>query len=153
MRQFDFLDTLTGKARPEMCAFATSPSEVERVANTGKRVIMTGLENGYPVGEDLANVKAFYDRGARYITLTHSGHNQIGDSSSDRNPPRNNGLSPFGKQVVAEMNRLGHDGGRVPLGDDDVLGRHQAVESAHHRLALGLQGRSTTSTATSTTSS
>jgi membrane dipeptidase len=59
------------------------------------------------VGEDLANVKAFYDRGARYISLTHSGHNQIGDSSSDRNPPRNNGLSPFGKQVVAEMNRLG----------------------------------------------
>jgi membrane dipeptidase len=107
MRQFDFLDTLTQKTRPEMCAFAASPVEVERVAKTGKRVIMTGVENGYPVGEDLANVKAFYDRGARYISLTHSGHNQIGDSSSDRNPPRNNGLSPFGKQVVAEMNRLG----------------------------------------------
>ena len=107
MRQFDFLDTLTQKTRPEMCAFAASPAEVERIAKTGKRVVMTGLENGYPVGEDLANVKAFYDRGARYISLTHSGHNQIGDSSSDRNPPRNNGLSPFGKQVVAEMNRLG----------------------------------------------
>jgi len=52
-------------------------------------------------------VKAFYDRGARYISLTHSGHNQIGDSSSDRNPPRSGGLSAFGKQVVAEMNRLG----------------------------------------------
>ena len=107
MRQFDFLDTLTQKTRPEMCAFAASPAEVERIAKTGKRVVMTGLENGYPVGEDLVNVKAFYDRGARYISLTHSGHNQIGDSSSDRNPPRNNGLSPFGKQVVAEMNRLG----------------------------------------------
>jgi membrane dipeptidase len=106
-RQFEFLETLTRKTRPEMCAFAATPDEVERVAKTGKRVIMTGLENGYPVGEDLANVKAFYDRGARYLTLTHSGHNQIGDSSSDRNPPRNNGLSPFGKQVVAEMNRLG----------------------------------------------
>jgi membrane dipeptidase len=68
---------------------------------------MTGVENGYPVGEDLANVKAFYDRGARYISLTHSGHNQIGDSSSDRNPPRHGGLSAFGRQVVAEMNRLG----------------------------------------------
>jgi membrane dipeptidase len=107
MRQFDFLQTLTEKTRPELCAFAASPAEVERIAKTGKRVIMTGVENGYPVGEDLANVKAFYDRGARYITLTHSGHNQIGDSSSDRNSPRNNGLSPFGKQVVAEMNRLG----------------------------------------------
>ncbi len=107
MRQFDSLDTLTQKARPEMCAFAVSPAEVERVAKTGKRIIMTGVENGYPVGEDLANVKAFYDRGARYISLTHSGHNQIGDSSSDRNPPRSGGLSAFGRQVVAEMNRLG----------------------------------------------
>ena len=107
MRQFDFLETLTQRTRPDMCAFAASPSDVERVSKTGKRVIMTGVENGYPVGEDLANVQAFYDRGARYISLTHSGHNQIGDSSSDRNPPRNNGLSPFGKQVVAEMNRLG----------------------------------------------
>jgi membrane dipeptidase len=107
MRQFDALDTLTQKTRPEMCAFAASPAEVERIAKTGKRVIMTGVENGYPVGEDLANVKAFYDRGARYVSLTHGGHNQIGDSSSDRNPPRHGGLSPFGKQVVAEMNRLG----------------------------------------------
>ena len=107
MRQFDALDTLTQKSRPDMCAFAASPAEVERVAKSGKRVIMTGLENGYPVGEELANVKAFYDRGARYISLTHSGHNQIGDSSSDRNPPRNGGLSAFGRQVVAEMNRLG----------------------------------------------
>ncbi|MFO7692631.1 MAG: membrane dipeptidase [Vicinamibacterales bacterium] len=107
IRQFDFLDALTGKSRPDMCAFAASPSEVERLAKTGKRVIMTGVENGYPVGEDLANVKAFYNRGARYISLTHSGHNQIGDSSSDRNPPRHNGLSPFGRQVIAEMNRLG----------------------------------------------
>ena len=107
MRQFDALDTLTQKARPDMCAFAASPGEVERIAKAGKRVIMTGVENGYPVGEDLANVKAFYDRGARYISLTHSGHNQIGDSSSDRNPPRSGGLSEFGKQAVAEMNRLG----------------------------------------------
>jgi len=107
MRQFDALDTLTQKTRPELCAFAASPDEVERVAATGRRVIMTGVENGYAVGEDLANVKAFYDRGARYISLTHSGHNQIGDSSSDRNPPRNGGLSAFGRRVVAEMNRLG----------------------------------------------
>jgi membrane dipeptidase len=107
MRQFDALESLTQKTRPELCAFAASPDEVERVAKTGKRVIMTGVENGYPVGEDLANVKAFYDRGARYISLTHSGHNQIADSSSDRNPPRNGGLSAFGRQVVTEMNRLG----------------------------------------------
>jgi membrane dipeptidase len=98
---------LTEKTHPELCGFATSPEDVERIAKTGKRVILTGVENGYPVGEDLANVKAFFDQGARYITLTHSGHNQLGDSSSDRNPPRHGGLSPFGKQVVAEMNRIG----------------------------------------------
>jgi membrane dipeptidase len=107
MRQFDQLDTLTRQTRPELCGFAASPADVERIAKTGKRVIMTGVENGYPAGEDLANVKTFYDRGARYISLTHGGHNQIGDSSSDRNPPRNGGLSAFGKLVVAEMNRLG----------------------------------------------
>jgi membrane dipeptidase len=107
MKQFEFLHGLTEKTHPELCGFATSPEDVERIASSGKRVILTGLENGYPVGEDLANVKVFFDRGARYITLTHSGHNQIGDSSSDRNPPRHGGLSPFGKQVVAEMNRVG----------------------------------------------
>ena len=141
MRQFDTLDTLTQKTRPEMCAFAASPDEVERVAKTGKRVVMTGVENGYPVGEDLANVKAFYDRGARYISLTHSGHNQIGDSSSDRNPPRSGGLSAFGKQVVAEMNRLGmmvdvsHS---APTTFWDVV---KIVEGADHRVPFGLQGR------------
>ena len=107
MKQFEFLHVLTEKTHPELCGFATSPEDVERIAKTGKRVILTGVENGYPVGEDLANVKAFFDQGARYITLTHSGHNQLGDSSSDRNPPLHGGLSPFGKQVVAEMNRIG----------------------------------------------
>ncbi len=107
VRQLDFLHALTEKTHPELCAFATSPDGVEAIAKTGKRAIMTGLENGYPLGEDVANVRAFFDRGARYITLTHSGHNQLGDSSSDDNPPRHDGLSAFGEQVVAEMNRLG----------------------------------------------
>jgi len=106
-RQLDFLHALTGRQHPDLCALATSPDEVDRIAATGKRVVMTGLENGYPVGADVGNVKVFFDRGARYITLTHSGHNQIGDSSSDRNPPPHDGLSPFGERVVAEMNRLG----------------------------------------------
>ena len=107
MRQLEFLHALTEKSHPELCAFATTPDDVERIARSGKRAIMTGVENGYPVGEDLANLRTFRDRGARYVTLTHSGHNQIGDSSSDRNPPKHDGLSSFGESVVAEMNRLG----------------------------------------------
>jgi membrane dipeptidase len=106
MGQFQALQRLTQQMYPDRCAFATNPDEVLKVARTGKRVIMTGVENGYPIGMDLANVKRLYDLGARYLTLTHSGNNQIGDSSSAREP-LHHGLSPFGKAVVAEMNRLG----------------------------------------------
>lgn len=107
MAKFDAVHKLAEQMHPELCALATTPDQVERIAKTGKRVVMIGVENGYPIGEDLANVKKFYDLGARYITLSHSGHNQICDSSSDSTPPINNGLSEFGKQVVAEMNRVG----------------------------------------------
>jgi membrane dipeptidase len=106
MVKFDALHRLTEKLHPELCELATSPEDVVRIAKTGKRVILTGVENGYPVGEDLGNIKKFFDLGARYITLTHSSHNQIGDSSGPAEP-MHNGLSEFGKKVVAEMNRVG----------------------------------------------
>ena len=72
----------------------------------GKISLPMGMENGAPVGKDLSNVKYFYDRGIRYITLTHSKDNQICDSSGDTTRTWN-GLSPFGKDVVKEMNRVG----------------------------------------------
>ena len=62
-----------------------------------------GMENGGPIEGDLANAKHFYDRGIRYITLTHSKSNHIADSSYDENKR----LSDFGKELVPEMNRLG----------------------------------------------
>jgi membrane dipeptidase len=65
------------------------------------------MENGYPLGRDLANVKLFHDQGVRYITLCHSSDNDICDSSTDRRAPEDKGLSEFGRQVVAECNRLG----------------------------------------------
>jgi len=68
------------------------------------------MENGYPAATDLTRIKEFYDKGARYITLTHTAHNQICDSSTPRDDqPKEEygGLSEFGKQVVREMNRLG----------------------------------------------
>jgi membrane dipeptidase len=106
MTKFAALKRLTDQMYPDRCALATSPADVERIAKTGKRVIMTGVENGYPMGKDLANLRKFYDLGARYVTLSHSGNNQLADSSSAREP-LNNGLSELGRQVVAEMNRLG----------------------------------------------
>jgi membrane dipeptidase len=106
MAKFEALKRLTVQMYPNRSTFATSPADVERIVKSGKRVIMTGVENGYPIGTDLANIKRFYDLGARYITLSHSGNNQLADSSS-ASEPLHNGLSELGKQTVAEMNRLG----------------------------------------------
>jgi membrane dipeptidase len=106
MVKFEALRRLTTQMYPDRSAFAASPDEVERIVKTGKRVIMTGVENGWPVGTDVANVKKFYDLGARYITLAHGSNNQLADSSGAREP-LNNGLSELGKRVVVEMNRLG----------------------------------------------
>lgn len=106
MTKFEALHRLTEKMYPDRCEFAYSPDDVQRIIKTGKRAIMTGIENGYPVGEDLSLIKKYYDLGARYITLSHSRHNQICDSSGP-DEPLHNGLSEFGKKVVAEMNRLG----------------------------------------------
>jgi len=92
---------------PGHFTLATSPDEVRQIANTDALALPMGLENGAGLGGDLDNVEHFYDRGIRYITLTHGTHNRIGDSSYDDAEPRWNGLSPFGEKVVAEMNRLG----------------------------------------------
>jgi membrane dipeptidase len=105
MAKFDAIDRLT-KMHPELCELARTPAEVERIAKTGKRVILVGVENGYPAGMDLATVREFYARGARYMTLVHSSHNQLADSSTVKEP-MHNGLSEQGRKVVAEMNRLG----------------------------------------------
>ena len=65
------------------------------------------MENGFPVGRDLNQVQAYYNQGVRYLTLCHSSNNEICDSATDPKGPEYQGLSPFGEQVVAEMNRLG----------------------------------------------
>ncbi len=94
------------QAHPDKFALARTPDEIEANSKEGKISLPMGMENGAPVGNDLANVKYFYDRGIRYITLTHGKDNQICDSSYDTTATWN-GLSPYGAQVVDEMNRLG----------------------------------------------
>ena len=90
-----------------MAEIATTPDDAYRLRKEGKIAAFIGVENGYPIGKDLAVIKEFYDLGARYITLAHTRNNDICDSSTDPAGPENNGLSPFGVQVVKEMNRLG----------------------------------------------
>ncbi|MFD1002078.1 dipeptidase [Ohtaekwangia kribbensis] len=91
---------------PDKFALAGSPADIIANSKLGKISLPMGMENGAPIGNDLANVKYFYDRGIRYVTLTHGKDNQICDSSYDTLNTWN-GLSPFGEKVVAEMNRVG----------------------------------------------
>ena len=112
MVKFNAIHRLTKQMYPQRCELATSPDDVERIAKTGKKAIMIGIENGYAIGKDLSNIEKFYNLGARYITLSHNGHNDICDSCNPRpklgdKDAEHNGLSEFGKKVVAEMNRLG----------------------------------------------
>ncbi len=91
---------------PDKFAVATSVSDVHRHFTQGKISLPMGMENGAPIEGNLKNVKYFYSRGIRYITLTHAKNNHICDSSYD-DEPKWNGLSPFGEKVVREMNRVG----------------------------------------------
>lgn len=96
-----------GERYPEMIGIATSPAEALTLVDQGKLVAFIGMENGYPIGRDLSLVEKYYRQGVRYITLCHSGDNDICDSSTDRDNPEDKGLSEFGRRVVAECNRLG----------------------------------------------
>lgn len=91
---------------PEKFAIARSPSDVRRQFAAGLISLPLGMENGSPIEGDLANLQYFFERGIRYITLAHSLSNHISDSSYDEHRQWN-GLSEFGIEVVAEMNRLG----------------------------------------------
>ena len=96
----------TVKASPDKFAIATSPDDIRRHFAAGLISLPMGMENGSPIEGDLANIKHFYDRGIRYITLAHSLSNHISDSSYDENRQWH-GLSEFGVEVVREMNRVG----------------------------------------------
>lgn len=91
----------------QMAGIAYCADDAYKLKKSGKIAAFIGLENGYPIGKDISRVKQYYDLGARYITLAHTKNNDICDSSTDPAGPENNGLSPFGTQVVKEMNRLG----------------------------------------------
>ena len=90
---------------PEKFAVARSRADVEAAFAAGKIALPMGMENGAPIEGDLANLEHFVQRGVRYITLTHAKNNHICDSSYE-NEKKWQGLSPFGREVVAEMNRL-----------------------------------------------
>ena len=108
VEKFDAVHRFTSEIAPEQIELALSAADIRSIHAKGKKAALMGVENGYPLGEDLHRVKEFYERGARYISLTHNGHNQLGDShTGERDGWKWHGVSPLGKQVIAEMNRLG----------------------------------------------
>jgi membrane dipeptidase len=102
------IDMVEGFAKtwPDKFIMARSVADMKEQFGAGRISLAMGMENGAPIEGNLANLKYFYDRGIRYITLVHSKNNHICDSSFDEER-KWNGLSPFGKKVVPEMNRLG----------------------------------------------
>ncbi|MFC7357217.1 dipeptidase [Jejudonia soesokkakensis] len=107
--KFEAIERLVTEYAPTEIELAVTSADVKRIVNSGKKVAMIGIENGYPIGNDIANVEKFYNMGARYMSLAHNGHSQLSDSNTgeEDNVWLHNGLSELGKEVVAEMNRVG----------------------------------------------
>jgi len=104
-RLIDLVEAQVARA-PDTFGIATSPAKVEKLVADGKIALPLGMENGAAIAGDLDNLRHFHARGIRYITLAHSKSNHISDSSYDP-VALWQGLSPFGEELVAEMNRLG----------------------------------------------
>lgn len=109
LEKFDAIHRLTEKLAPARAEIAYTAADARRIHAAGKRVIFIGVENGFPIGSDVTNVQRFFERGGRYMSLAHNGHSQLSDSNTGERDGvwLHNGLSPLGKQVIAEMNRLG----------------------------------------------
>jgi membrane dipeptidase len=111
VEKFEAIHRLTKVLAPDRIELALTAGDVRRIQAKGKKVALIGVENGYPLGDEttaVRRVQEFHDRGARYMSLAHNGHSQLSDSNTgEREGWKWNGLSPLGRQVVAEMNRVG----------------------------------------------
>jgi len=108
LEKFDAVHHFTHAIARDQIELAFTASDARRIHAAGKKIAFMGVENGYALGEDLRFVQEFYDRGARYLSLTHNGHNQLADShTGEREGWKWHGVSPLGEEVVAAMNRLG----------------------------------------------
>jgi membrane dipeptidase len=109
MAKFNAIHRLCEEIAPDKIGLAYTSNDVHQIIGSGKKVAMIGVENAYPIGEDLSEFENYYNMGARYISLSHNGHSQFCDSNTGEADGvwLHNGLSDLGKQAVQEMNRLG----------------------------------------------
>ena len=107
--KFDAIDRLVNVYAPDQVELALSSQDVSRILAEGKKVIMIGVENAYSMGLDTSNVEEFWKKGARYVSLTHNGHNQFSDSNTGEfdGTTLHNGLSDLGKEVIELLNYYG----------------------------------------------
>ena len=110
--KFAAIRRMTDVQYPETIALARTAADVRRIHGEGRRAALIGIENGHALGRDLGILKTYYDFGARYLGLTHNGHNELGDSavpmSRLKDPAaEHNGLTGFGRAVVERANELG----------------------------------------------
>jgi len=103
--KFDAIHRMCDKY-PQHIGLAYTPADARKFHEEGRLIACIGIENGYPMGTDLSLIEDFHKRGARYMGITHNGHNQLGDSHSV-SKPLHGGLSELGKKAIAEMNRVG----------------------------------------------
>ncbi len=109
MAKFEAIHGLCEEIAPDQIELALTSNDVRRIIASGKKAAMIGVENAYPIGEDLSNFKKYHEMGARYISLSHNGHSQFSDSNTGEADSvwLHNGLSELGRDAVNEMNKLG----------------------------------------------
>ncbi len=107
--KFKAIHRLAEEYAPNDIELALTSNTVREIHAKGKKTAMIGVENGYPIGTDISNVKKFHELGARYMSLAHNGHSQLSDSHTGEEDGvwLHHGLSKLGKQVLIEMNRYG----------------------------------------------
>ena len=109
MEKFAAIHRLTDTLAPARVGLARTSTEARAIAASGRKVVFIGIENGFPIGTDLGRIKQFADLGGRYLSLAHNGHSQLSDSNTGERDGiwLHNGLSPLGREAVAELNRQG----------------------------------------------
>ena len=107
--KFDAIDRLVNEYAPDQIELALNSDDVRKIYAKGKKVAMIGVENAYPMGLDTTNVRKYWERGARYVSLSHNGHSQFSDSNTGEfdNTSLHGGLSDLGKQMVELLNYYG----------------------------------------------
>jgi membrane dipeptidase len=107
--KFNAIHWLTEEGAPERIRLAYTSDDVRRLDGEGKKIAMIGIENAYPVGLDLDNIRDFAERGARYMSLAHNGHSQFADSNTGERDDvwLHDGLSELGREAIVEMNKWG----------------------------------------------